>query len=132
MAPTTVNDTREAEVRAAEEARRIAMLQGDVGTLDRLLSDGLIYIHASGARDSKASWLARLAAGTLRYETLEFANPGVTVVNDTALVCAHMNAAVLRAGQPGQIACQYLAVWVRQPAGWQVVSVQGTPLPASQ
>lgn len=119
----------EDQVWALEEARRQAMLAHDVAALGRLVSDALIYTHSSGGRDSKASWLAKVADGTMQYDTLDFTEPGITVLGDTALIAARMHAAVRRAGQPGIVSSLYLAVWVRQGTDWQLAAIQATPVP---
>ena len=123
-------DNRQSEILALEEARRNAMLQSDVATLDRLVSDMMIYTHSSGGKDTKASWLGKLTAGSLRYENLIFSDLSVIVVNDTALLTGRMNATAVHSGKPSIVDSLYLAVWVRQPTGWQLVAAQGTPAPA--
>lgn len=123
-------DTQAAEVWALEEARRIAMVQGDIAALEKLVSDAMLYTHSSGGQDSKPSWLSKIASGALRYESVAFTEPTITVIDGTALISARMQAAVLRSGQPGSVSSLYLAVWVRQPTGWQLAAVQATPVPA--
>jgi ketosteroid isomerase-like protein len=125
-----MNDARQKEVLAAEEARRNAMPQSDVATLNRLLSDVMVYTHSSGGKDSKASWLSKLSDGSLRYDRLAFTDLNVSVVNDTALLTGRMNATAVHSGQPRMVDSLYLAVWVKQPTGWQLVAAQGTPAPA--
>ena len=125
-----MTDNRQTEILALEEARRKAMLQSDVATLDRLVSDVMIYTHSSGGKDTKASWLRKLTAGSLRYENLVLSDLNVIVVNDTALLTGRMNATAVHSGKPSIVDSLYLAVWVRQATGWQLVAAQGTPAPA--
>ena len=125
-----MTDNRQTEILALEEARRKAMLQSDVATLDRLVSDVMIYTHSSGGKDTKASWLGKLTAGSLRYENLVFSDLSAIVVNDTALLTGRMNATAVHSGKPSIVDSLYLAVWVKQPTGWQLVAAQGTPAPA--
>jgi hypothetical protein len=123
-----MTDTKQQEVLACEEARRNAMLQGDVATLDKLVADVMVYTHSSGGKDTKASWLSKLTAGALRYENLVFSELNVTVVDNTALLRGRMNATAIHSGKPQLVDSLYLAVWVRKPAGWQLVAAQGTPV----
>jgi len=125
-----MTDNRQTEILALEEARRNAMLQSDVATLGRLISDVMVYTHSSGGKDTKASWLSKLTDGSLRYDKLAFTDLNVTVVNDTALLTGRMNATAVHSGQPRTVDSLYLAVWVKQAAGWQLVAAQGTPAPA--
>jgi ketosteroid isomerase-like protein len=125
-----MSDAKQNEVLACEEARRNAMLRSDVAALDRLVADVMVYTHSSGGKDTKASWLSKLTDGSLRYDALTFSDLKVTVVNDTALLTGRMHATAVHSGQPRTVDSLYLAVWVRQPGGWQLVAAQGTPTPA--
>lgn len=122
------DDAAAAGVRAAEEARRQAMLDGDTATLGELLSDTLVYTHSTGAKDGKQSYLEQLASGALRYEALAFVAPAITVLGRVGLVCAVMDATVVRGDTPRHVASSYLAVWEATPSGWRLQAIQATPL----
>ena len=47
-----------------------AMVNADIGTLNRILSDNLSYTHASSTIGAKESFTAAFAAGTLNYESI--------------------------------------------------------------
>ena len=130
---TSSNDTTAlaAGVRAAEEARRLAMLAGDTVKLASLFSDALVYVHSTGVKDSKQSYLQLLSGGTLRYETLEFLALEVKLLGSVGVVTAIMKANVLRGEVRRQVASSYLAVWENTASGWQLQMVQATPLPAA-
>lgn len=115
---------------AAEEARRLAMLAGDVGVLGALLSSTLAYTHSTGVTDSKLSYLELLAGGALRYESLEFAAPQARLLGTAGLVSAVMRATILKGDIRRDIASSYLAVWEHTAAGWVLQAVQATALPA--
>lgn len=114
---------------AAEEARRLAMLAADTAVLDTLLSDALVYTHATGVTDSKAGYLQSLAGGALRYESLEFVAPQVRLVGTAGLVSAVMRATVRKGDVRRDIASSYLAVWEHTASGWVLQAVQATALP---
>lgn len=114
---------------AAEEARRQAMLAGDVAKLDALLSDALVYVHSSGGVDSKQSYLDKLARGVMRYETLEFIAPQARLIGQAGLLNARMRARVENAGARREVASSYLAVWEHGATGWVLQWVQATSLP---
>jgi len=125
----SLTDPRQAEIWALEEARSAAMVRGDTAALDRLASDGLRYTHSSGGQDSKQSWLSKIGSGAVRYQSVTFTEPFITLAGDTALVWARMSAVVVRGAQTDQVSSLYLAVWMRQPAGWRLAAVQSTPAP---
>jgi len=106
------------------------MLAADTATLDTLLSDALAYTHSTGVTDSKASYLALLAGGALRYETLEFAAPQARLLGTAGLVSAVMRATILKGDVRREIASSYLAVWEHSATGWVLQAVQATALPA--
>ena len=116
---------------AAEESRRKAMLACDTQVLGDLLSDALLYVHSTGLKDSKQSYLEKLASRALRYESLAFVEPVATLLGDTGLVSAVMQASVLSSGGLRKVASSYLAVWLHTPAGWCLQAVQATPLPVT-
>lgn len=126
-------DTRgiEAEISRLDASRVDALLKGDLKALEQLYSDDLIYIHAAGRIDSKKQYLAMLAAGNLTYASLRYDPPARVVVagRDTAVVTGR--ATIEAKSKSGQITKRVLTtttVYVRSPAGWQVVSYQGTPV----
>ena len=45
------------EILALEERRYAAMLAADMGALEPLVHEDLVYTHSSGVVDGKASWL---------------------------------------------------------------------------
>lgn len=120
-----------AGARAAEEARRQAMLDGRLAVLADLLADALSYTHSTGVQDSKQSYLQQLSSGALRYEALEFVAPVIRVLGPVALVSAVMKATVQRGGSRRDVASSYLAVWENTPAGWKLQALQATPLAAA-
>jgi Domain of unknown function (DUF4440) len=133
-----MNSLNEDGLRAAEAARLHAMQNNDGGALGALLSDALIYQHSSGARDTRQSYLGRMASGSLRYEKVEFLTPEFRLLGHVGLVHARMLATVVRDGTPREIANSYLAVWEYDKehdkehgaSGWKLVALQGTAVPA--
>jgi len=115
---------------AAEEARRLAMLAGDVGVLGALLSNTLAYTHSTGVTDGKLSYLESLAGGALRYETLAFVAPQARLMGTAGLVSAVMRATIVKGDIRRDIASSYLAVWEHTALGWVLQAVQATALPA--
>jgi hypothetical protein len=125
---TTLNDKG---LREAEESRRLAMLANDGAQLGALLADELLYVHSTGGKDSKQSYVHRLASGALRYERVEFIEPAFRVIGTTGFVTAAMQAVVVSGGNHREVANNYLAVWEHGANGWKMLYLQGTPMPAA-
>src|SRR2546428_213854 len=74
----------EPDVQRLDAQRFEAMVRGDAAALDGLLADDLVYTHASGKVDSKASFLDDIKAGMLRYKVLRPAEPKMRAYGHTA------------------------------------------------
>ncbi|WP_321957424.1 nuclear transport factor 2 family protein [Paraburkholderia bannensis] len=114
-------------IRALEEQRRLAMLAADTQALEALLDEALIYIHSTGARDSRASYLEKLASGAMRYEAVTLDVSDVIVRERFALLSGTMTATVrVAAATPAvlAIASQYEAVWMQSEEGWRVAAMR--------
>lgn len=114
-------------IRALEQQRRMAMLAADTQALEALFDEGLLYIHSTGGRDSRASYLEKLASGAMRYETVTLDVIDIVARERFALLSGAMTATVRIAGaKPAvlDIASRYEAVWIRSADGWRVVAMQ--------
>lgn len=122
-----------AQVLQWEQSRRDAALAGDVAALGQLMGDTLAYVHSNAACDSRDSYLQKIATGTIRYLTLEFADLQVRLSPGAALVTGQMRATVHRDGQDRAIRSVFLTVWLPDGtpgrAAWTLASHQGTALP---
>ena len=116
-----------------EQLRRDAMLSGDSAALEALLSDALVYVHSTGAHDTRDSYLRKIRDGAMRYLHLELCGLQAQVLPGVALVTGTMQATVLKDGQEKQVRSVFLTVWVPEPfdagSAWRLRAHQGTPLP---
>ena len=128
-----LNSLSEDGLRAAEAARLQAMQTNDGAALGALLSDTLVYQHSTGARDTRQSYLGRMACGALCYEKVEFLAPEFRLIGRVGLVHARMRATVVGGGSRREVANSYLAVWEHEEhhaSGWKLVALQGTTVAA--
>ena len=117
------------EIKALEDRRYRAMLDGDTVVLDALCSDELIYTHSKGDHDDKRSYLHKVGSRYFTY--LEITHPAdrILVVDGAALVTGRMTANVSVADKGiVHVDNRYLAVWVREHGGWKFVAYQPTPI----
>ena len=121
-----------AHLLALEQARGDAMLRADLSALKALLDEALVYVHSSGVRDSRASYLAKLESGTLRYASLALLDLQVILPTGddgaTSIVTGRMEATVIRAEVSVIVKNCYLACWARTALGWRMLGFQGTVL----
>lgn len=118
-------------VLAAEERRRQALLSADLEALQALLADALVYVHSTGGCDRKASYLAKLSGGGLKYMSVNFHDMQVQHLQQAAVVTGRMAAQITKDGEPKTVASLFMTVWGCGVDGvWRLHAHQGTLLPS--
>ncbi len=117
------------DLKAADDARYSAMMANDTAALERLLSDDLSYTHSDGQTDSKASYLAQLKDGRLRYRRFELEALNCLALREQALVRGALRLEARFQGREVSIRIHYLAVWIRREGAWRLVAWASTRLP---
>ena len=116
----------EQEVRELELRRFKALTDQDTAALDQILSDGLTYTHSSAHVDTKATYIALIRSGELKY---------VSIVPDELKVRVYGNAAVITGraefkseshGQAATMQLRFTDTYVRQNGRWQMVAWEST------
>lgn len=116
-----------AEVSAAMEALKKAMIAKDGATLDKLLSDDLMYTHSAGQFETKAQFMKSIVSGKSIVERLDYFDTVVRVYGNTALVKGGVD---LYHSKTNIVHMNILHVWVKGPDGWKMVARQATRLAA--
>lgn len=114
------------EIEQLERRRFAAQVAKDLPTLEAIFADDLIYTHANGHQDSKASYLASVASGQSRYDKVAIEAITVRPYNDdrTAVVNAlvEIDLGPGADGRPSVTRIKYAVVYVKTEAkGWQLV-----------
>jgi len=116
------------EVERLDAQRFDAMVKADIPALEALLADDLVYTHASGKTDTKASLLDDIKAGQLKYKSFRPEGPTLHRYGDTAVVTGVAAVEVNNHGQELNLKLQYTDVWVNRGGKWQMVAWQSTRL----
>jgi len=119
----------ETEIRNLEIERFHAMEKSDVVTLDRILSDDLIYTHANGLRQSKFDVIGVLSSSDMKYESIKPYDIRVRVYNDTAIAAGRASIKIKAHGEEESFEICYLDVYAKQEARWQMIAWQSSRLP---
>jgi ketosteroid isomerase-like protein len=119
-----------AQISALEVRRYQAMTDGDADALDDLLSADLVYGHSDATRDTKQSYLDRIATGFFDYGPLSHPEAAIVVQGDCAIVAGDMRGEVQVAGQTRVLNSSALAVWVRENEKWVLLAFQPTKYPS--
>lgn len=112
-----------------ETKRFDAQVSRDVAALSAAIADDAVYIHANGATQGKAEYLADVAAGKSRYRSIESSDRSAVIYGATALTHGQM---VLNVGVDRRIEVRYTGVYVKRAGHWLVLSWQSTPIAPRQ
>jgi ketosteroid isomerase-like protein len=116
----------ESEIRELERQRFRAMERVDVATLNRILSDDLIYTHANGLQQTKAELIGVLGSGDMKYESITANDVRVRIFTETALVTGRALIKIQAHGEEQSFKLCYLDVYVKQDGRWQMVAWQSS------
>ena len=121
----TIGDS-EREIRELETQRFRAMERVDVATLNRILSDDLIYTHASGLRQTKSELIGVLGSGDMKYESITTDDVRVRIFTETAVVTGRALIKIKAHGEEQSFKLCYLDVYVKQDGRWQMLAWQSS------
>ncbi|WP_201984178.1 nuclear transport factor 2 family protein [Hymenobacter rubidus] len=116
----------ENDIKALERQRFDAQVSKDLGVLDKIFADDLVYTHSNGLEHNKAEYLQSIRDGSSEYLHVDIEALAVRPYNDgnTAVV----NGTVLITlpakpdGSTNSTHIKYAVVYINKPShGWQLV-----------
>ena len=118
-------DTK-ASILALDKQWSDAIVKSDTATLEKLLMDDLIYVHATGIVDTKASYIAKIKEKRQVYKSFEQRNPSVNVYGNSAVTFSWVR--VTGTNQAGAFDDKIMLIhfWVKQNNGWRLAGHQTT------
>jgi ketosteroid isomerase-like protein len=123
------NSKSEQEVRQAIEKYRTALLHRDIPALERIWADDYVFVNASGEILTKAQRLENAKSGSTTLDSInEEETITVRVYQNSAVATSRVTIKGQYSGQPTNGQYRSTHVWVKGPAGWQLVSNQLTTL----
>lgn len=120
----------ENEILGLEDKRFAAMIAGDFAAIEKSTHEQLLYTHSSGVTDTKASWLATMTSGKVKYKSASCSDRKARFFGDVALVNGKAAIEVDIGGQPKSLRLLFLMAYARTPQGWKFVAWQSCPQPA--
>lgn len=113
-----------------EDHLRQAMLASDIGVLDELLAEDLVFTNHLGQRLSKEADLSAHRSGALFISQLEPSELLIRSISaSVAIVSVRVQIAGKYAGQPAGGDLRFTRVWVQSPDGrWQVVAAHASAI----
>jgi ketosteroid isomerase-like protein len=115
----------DAEIAGLEAELRAAQLNADVGALDRLIDDDLLFVGPDGAFATKADDLAAYRDGVMRvthHEPQELRVRRVGAHAAVVALSARMSGSY--GGAPFSGTARYIRVWSRDSGQWRIVAGQ--------
>jgi ketosteroid isomerase-like protein len=115
-----------AEILALDQAWRKAILAKDAAALDKMLADDLVYGHATGIVDTKATYIAKVKSGKQLYQTLEQKKVTVNLYGASALTHSWMHVTGINQDGKFDDKVMLIHVWVKQNGTWRLAGHQTT------
>ncbi len=107
-----------------------AMLAHDLGALDALLADDVVYVHSTGLAETKAEFLDGVRAGLYEYERIQPVSERIMHADDLAVAYTVID---FQGGRRGQVHPPVklitTLVWVRRDNAWRMTVRQATRIP---
>jgi hypothetical protein len=105
-----------------------ALVESDVGTMDRLLAYDLIGTDPVGSLWDKSKYLDHVRRNAFHVDSCEFRDIKIQVYGDAAVVTGEVWANVSK-GSPyvvdrGYVATRVTRTWIRRQGAWQCVAYQ--------
>lgn len=120
----------EQEVRELELRRFKALTDQDTAALDQILSDDLTYTHSSAHVDTKATYIASIRSGELKYVSIVPDELKVRVYGSAAVITGRAEFKSESHGQAATMQLRFTDTYVRQNGHWQMVAWESTRIPS--
>jgi ketosteroid isomerase-like protein len=105
-----------------------AMAEKDIATLNRLLSDDLIYTHSSARMDTKQSLIGAMESGATVYTGVEPSEVVAQDLGDAVVLTGVAAISVNSGGKPNSFRVRFTDVYANKGGQWQMVTWQSTRL----
>jgi ketosteroid isomerase-like protein len=128
----SVDNAAEQQIIRLRKELAAAELRGDVSFLQDLFADEYTHLHADGRLETKTEYLNRFKSGSRKYQLNEVQDIQVRLYGTTAVVLSRGHTKSTNDGSPRDVQNQFMEVWVRQGAKWQVVAWVTTGVPQIQ
>jgi ketosteroid isomerase-like protein len=117
------------EITALENARCRALVDGDFDTVDRLVADDVVHVHANGKADDKRAYL-QMIRSQLRFIEAARGELSVRVYRDMAVATGPLRQTIEMNDTRQRVDMHIMTtqVWRQQDGVWRQVSFQATSL----
>ena len=118
----------EEQIKKMEKDRAVAVVKGDVSTLEALTSDDYMLINANGQVSDKATTMSNIKTGVIKLTSNEVSDLKVRLYGDTAVVTGKSSAKGTIGGRELKGPVMFTRVYVKKDGKWKSVAFQQTPI----
>ncbi|MGV3546007.1 MAG: nuclear transport factor 2 family protein [Pedobacter sp.] len=122
-------DKQEANLLAAVDKLKNAMVSGERKALEEIAADDLSYGHSGGKLEDKATFVETIASGKSDFVSIDLKNQTVKITGKTAIVRHELHAKTNDGGKPGEVHIGIMLVWQKQGKYWKMLARQAYKLP---
>jgi hypothetical protein len=119
----------EKAVTAAVEKFRVAMVDSDKATLEKMSAAELSYGHSGGLIEDRAAFLNQFVTGETDFVTITLSDQTVRIVGDAAIVRHRLTGDTNNNKVPGKVDLLVLMVWQKQKGEWKLLARQALKIP---
>lgn len=121
------------QVQDLEQQWRVATLNGDFATLDRLLSDDYVGISWTGQINTKTTQINRLRTGSLVFRRMDLSDMKVKMIGTVAIVTCRAQVEGSNDGVDVEGSFLYTRIYQRLPSGiWKITNFEATRIPGRE
>ena len=112
-----------------DRQRMEAMAKKDIGKLNELIANDLVYTHSSARLDTKQSLIGNMESGGTVYTSVVPSDVKAHDLGDTVVLTGSCKISVNAGGRPNSFGVRFTDVYARRNGRWQMVTWQSTRLP---
>jgi ketosteroid isomerase-like protein len=112
-----------------DRKRMQAMAAKDIGTLDSLIADDLVYTHSSARLDTKQTLIANMKSGATVYTSVQPSDVKAQDLGDVVILTGVAQIKVSSQGKQLEFGVRFTDAYVKRNGRWQMVVWQSTRLP---
>ena len=113
---------------ALDGERMQAMANKEIGRLNELLCNGLVYTHSSARIDTKQSLLDGMTSGATVYTSVTPSEVVAQDLGDAVVLTGIARINVSLNGTPNEFGVRFTDVYQNQGGSWRMVAWQSTRL----
>jgi ketosteroid isomerase-like protein len=120
----------EIQVRQLERAWNQAEMKQEIGAVDNLVADSMVYTDYDGTFMNKKEYMKWVVDPDQKADHLYDEGMNVQVYGNAAVATGIYRETGTNKGKPYAVRSRYTDTWIRRAGVWQCVASQSTLLPA--